>query len=257
MSRRRHGLAFDRAEPSAKSAFLRARKAEVQYSRQLRKVARHIGDLVMGLFDAADPSSVGIVERALRRYATTIEGWAASVGGRMVTEVAARDRKAWMAVSREMGTAIHREIERAPTGALLRQRLADQVSLITSLPTEAAERVHKLTIEGLSNGTRASEIAAEIMKTGEVTKSRADLIARTEVSRTSTELTRARAESIGSTHFIWRTAGDSDVRPSHRALNGKSFAWNDPPECDPGHHALPGAIWNCRCYAEPVIPDEG
>lgn len=256
MSRRRHGLAFDRAEPSAKSAFLRARKAEVQYSRQLRKVARHIGDLVMGLFDAADPASAGIVERALRRYATTIEGWAASVGGRMVAEVAARDRKAWMAVSREMGAAIHREIERAPTGALLRQRLADQVSLITSLPTEAAERVHKLTIEGLSNGARASEIAAEIMKTGQVTKSRADLIARTEVSRTSTELTRARAESIGSTHFIWRTAGDSDVRPSHRALNGKSFAWNDPPECDPGHHALPGAIWNCRCYAEPILKEE-
>lgn len=256
MSRRRPRLAYDRAQPSAKSLFVRARKAEVQYSRQLRKVARHVGDLVTGLFDATDPASIGIVERALRRYASTIEAWASSVGGRMVAEVAARDRKAWMAVSREMGTAIHREIEQAPTGALLRQRLAEQVSLITSLPTEAAERVHALTIEGLSNGARASEIAAEIMRTGEVTKSRADLIARTEVSRTSTELTRARAESIGSTHFIWRTAGDSDVRPSHRALNGKAFAWNDPPECDPGHHALPGAIWNCRCYAEPVLKDD-
>lgn len=253
---RRHRLAYDRAKPSAKSAFLRARKAEVQYARQLRKVARHIGDLVMGLFDEADPASAGIVERALRRYATTIEGWASSVGGRMVAEVAARDRKAWMAVSREMGKAVHREIANAPTGALLRQRLADQVSLITSLPMEAADRVHTLTIEGLSKGTRASEIAAEIMKTGEVTRSRADLIARTEVSRTSTEFTRARAESIGSTHFVWRTAGDSDVRPSHRALNGKAFRWDDPPECDPGHHALPGAIWNCRCYAEPVLKDE-
>lgn len=253
---RRQRLAYDRAEPSAKSAFVRARKAEVQYARQLRKVARHIGDLVMGLFDAEDPASAGIVERALRRYATTIEGWASSVGGRMVAEVAARDRKAWMSVSREMGKAVHREIANAPTGAVLRQRLADQVSLITSLPTEAADRVHKLTIDGLTKGMRASEIADEIMKTGEVTRSRAELIARTEVSRTSTEFTRARAESIGSTHFIWRTAGDSDVRPSHRALNGKAFPWNDPPECDPGHHALPGAIWNCRCYAEPILKDE-
>lgn len=149
---RRHRLALDRANPSAKSLFLRARKAEAQYARQLRKVARHIGDLVMGLFDAADPASAGIVERALRRYAPTIEAWAGSVGGRMVAEVAARDRKAWMAVSREMGAAIHREIERAPTGALLRARLAEQVSLITSLPTEAADRVHQLTIEGLMQG---------------------------------------------------------------------------------------------------------
>lgn len=253
---RRHRLALDRASPSAKSAFVRARKAEVQYARQLRKVAQHIGDLVTGLFDAADPASAGIVERALRRYAQAIEPWATSVGGRMVAEVAARDRKAWMAVSREMGTAIHREIERAPAGAILRERLKEQVHLITSLPAEAADRVHKLTVEGLSSGTRASEVAAEIMKSGEVSRSRADLIARTEVSRTSTEMTRARAESIGSTHFIWRTAGDSDVRASHRALNGKAFAWDDPPECDPGHHALPGAIWNCRCYAEPIIPDE-
>ncbi|MGO4738634.1 phage minor head protein [Bosea sp. 2KB_26] len=249
-------LAFDKVPPSAKSAFLRARKAELSYSRQLRKVARHIGDLVTGLFDADDPASAGIVERALRRYAITIEGWAGSVGGRMVAEVAARDRKAWKAVSREMGTAVHREIANAPTGTLLRKRLADQVSLITSLPTEAADRVHKLTLEGITNGTRAGEIADEIMKTGEVTRGRAELIARTEVSRTSTELTRARAESVGSTHFIWRTAGDSDVRPSHRSLNGQAFAWSDPPECDPGHHALPGAIWNCRCYAEPILKDD-
>lgn len=251
---RRHRLAFDRASPSAKSAFVRARKAEVQYARQLRKVARHIGDLVMGLFDAADPASAGIVERALRRYAPAIEAWASSVGGRMVAEVAARDRKAWMAVSREMGTAIHREIERAPVGAILRQRLVDQVSLITSLPTEAAERVHQLTIEGLSNGARASEIAAEIMRSGEVSTARANLIARTEVSRTATAFTEARAESIGSEGYIWRTAGDSDVRDSHRGMAGKYVPWKSPPTLD-GMTGHAGQFPNCRCYPEPVIPD--
>ena len=252
---RRHRLALDRAAPSAKSLFLRARKAEVQYARQLRKVARHIGDLVMGLFDAADPASAGIVERALRRYAPTIEAWAGSVGGRMVTEVAARDRKAWMALSREMGTAIHREIEQAPTGALLRARLAEQVSLITSLPTEAADRVHQLTIEGLSNGTRASEIAAEIMRSGEVSAARANLIARSEVSRTATAFTEARAQSIGSEGYIWRTAGDSDVRHSHRAMAGKHVDWKSPPTLD-GMTGHAGQFPNCRCYPEPVLPDD-
>ncbi|MGO4171568.1 phage head morphogenesis protein [Bosea sp. TAF32] len=251
---RRHRLALDRAEPSARSAFIRARKAEVQYSRQLRKVARHIGDLVMGLFDEADPASVGIVERALRRYAPTIEGWANAVGGRMVTEVAARDRKAWMAVAREMGTAVHREIEKAPTGALLRERLKEQVSLITSLPAEAADRVHKLTIEGLSKGTRASEIAAEIRKSGDVSIAKANTIARTEVSRTATAFTEARAKSIGSEGYIWRTAGDSDVRESHRAMAGKYVLWSKPPTLD-GMTGHAGQYPNCRCYPEPVIPD--
>jgi SPP1 gp7 family putative phage head morphogenesis protein len=117
----------------------------------------------------------------------------------------------------------------------------------------AYERVHKLTLEGLSNGTRAKAIAAEIMRSGDVSESRAMLIARTEVARTSTEFTRARAEQIGSTHFIWRTARDRDVRQSHAHLEGKTFRWDAPPECDPGHHALPGCIWNCRCWAEPVF----
>ncbi len=251
---RRHRFALDRANPSAKSAFLRARKAEVQYARQLRKVARHIGDLVMGLFDAAAPASAGIVERALRRYAPTIEAWAGSVGGRMVADVAARDRKAWMAVSREMGAAIHREIENAPTGAILRERLKEQVSLITSLPTEAADRVHQLTVEGLSNGTRASEIAAEIMRSGEVSAARANLIARTEVSRTATAFTEVRAQSIGSDGYIWRTADDTDVRDSHRGMAGKFVPWKSPPTLD-GMTGHAGQFPNCRCYPEPVIPD--
>jgi SPP1 gp7 family putative phage head morphogenesis protein len=255
----RSPLAMDdmsRSGMSPRSSFIRARKAESGYIRQILKVTRWIGDLVNHLYDPEDPNTANIIDRALNDYSRHIEGWANSVATRMVTEVAARDRKAWMEASRRMGRALRQEIDTAPTGEVMRARIADQVELITSLPLDAAERVHRLTREGIVQGTRANEIAKEIMRSGEVSASRARLIARTEVSRTSTELTRARAEHVGSTHFIWRTAGDSDVRPSHRRLNGKTFAWGDPPECDPGHHALPGAIWNCRCYAEPVIDED-
>jgi SPP1 gp7 family putative phage head morphogenesis protein len=245
-------FALDRAGTS-KVEINRARRAEIQYAAQLRKVARHIGDMISAVWDPDEPGSAETIAAALGRYAKTIEPWATSVARRMLAEVAARDRKVWKDIARQMGRALHLEIATTPTGALMQRRLADQVVLITSLPTEAAQRVRKLTTEALTNSTRASEIAAEIMRSGEVTASRATLIARTEVSRTATDLTRARSEHIGSTMFIWRTAGDSDVRASHRRLNGKAFRWDDPPECDPGHHALPGAIWNCRCYPEPII----
>lgn len=174
----------------------------------------------------------------------------------MIAEVEARDRAAWMRAAAEIGSGLRRELAVAPTGEVVKQRLADQVQLITSLPTEAAERVHTLATEAVGNGQRSSEIVAEIMRSGDVSKGRAETIARTEVSRTQVELSRARAMSIGSTHFIWRTAGDSGVRPTHRALNGQSFRWDDPPECDPGYRALPGGIFNCRCYPEPVLPDD-
>lgn len=247
-------LTLDRRTPE-QANFQRSRKVERSYVAQLRRLAAHIDQLVRGVFNPGQIETAGPLERLLRRYAETAKPWAEAVAGRMVAEVAARDRSTWMEVSRKMGRALRKEIETAPTGALMRQRLDDQVTLITSIPKEAADRVHRLAREGILQGTRPAEIAKEIMRTGEVSESKATLIARTEVSRTATELTRARAEHIGSTHFIWRTAGDSDVRPSHAKLNGKVFRWDDPPECDPGYRALPGGIFNCRCFPEVVVPD--
>lgn len=236
---------------------VRTKKVERQYASQLRKIAHNIGRLVDSIYsdDTQPPDlmTADRITRALERYAQTLIPWATAVGGRMVAEIDARDRDAWRDVSKQMAMIHRNQLENTHVGNITRQRLIDQIDLITSLPREAGERVQKLTWEGLTNATRAKTIAREIARSGEVSESRAMLIARTEVSRTSTEFTRARAENIGSTHFVWRTAGDHDVRPTHRALNGRTFAWNDPPECDPGHHALPGCIWNCRCYAEPVV----
>ena len=136
------------------------------------------------------------------------------------------------------------------------EALNDQVTLIKSLPLEAAQRVHDLTILGLSDSTRAKEIAKEIYDTGKVTRSRATMIARTEVGRTATELTKVRAQAAGITHYIWRTSGDSDVRKSHRKMNGKVIAFSKAPEVDPGKHYHAGSFPNCRCYPEPIIPED-
>ncbi|MDR3488798.1 MAG: phage minor head protein [Bradyrhizobium sp.] len=191
----------------------------------------------------------------MQAYAQRLDPWADSVADRMVKEIAAADREAWRRTSTLIGRLLHKEIETAPTGAVMRDSLDRQVTLIKSLPLEAAERVHKLTMEGMVEGRRTNDIAKEIVRSGDVCRSRADLIARTEVSRTATELTKARATHIGSSQFIWRTVHDQSVRASHRALDGKVFSWDDPPECDPGYHALPGGIWNCRCYPEPIIEE--
>lgn len=235
---------------------MKSRRAEKSYSAQLRKIARVVGDIITG-FGRITPDNEAALRDALNRYADMLDNWAHAVARRMLADVSARDERAWMRVSQEMGAEIGRIVRETPVGDVMRERMAAQVDLIKSLPRDAAERVHRLVIEAQENGARAEQIAKEIMRTGHVTESRARLIARTEVGRASAELQRARAEAIGSTQFIWRTSRDSDVRPSHRKLEGKVFRWDTPPECDPGHHALPGAIFNCRCYAEPVIPEPG
>ncbi|WP_332116061.1 phage minor head protein [Azorhizobium caulinodans] len=248
-------LTLDKEASPSKVNFQRARRAENRYARRLRQIAEHIGSLTEAVYVPSDFDSARKLEGLLKRYADTLDPWARAVGLRMVTEVEARERKQWADISRAIGKGLRRELESTPVGGVIRSRMEEQVTLIKSLPLDAAKRVHELTLEAAVRSTRASEIAQEIMRSGKVSESRAMLIARTEVSRTATELTKARAERVGSTHFIWRTAGDSDVRPTHKALNGKVFRWDDPPECDPGYHALPGGIWNCRCWPEPVISD--
>ncbi len=180
----------------------------------------------------------------------------------MLANVQHQDAQAWKEMTAEMSKALRDEIRNAPTGAVMQSLLQEQVVLIRSLPLDAAERVHRLTLQGIEDGTRASEIAAEILRSGEVTASRAKLIARTEVSRTASTLTQARAEHIGSTGYIWRTCGDSDVRASHKAMNGKFVPWGSPPTLvDVGKngkaHSMTGhagCLPNCRCYPEPIIP---
>ena len=247
-------LILDRSPRTPKAEWVRAKRIEAGYAAQLRKIAKHVADIVNG-FDPESWQGAFVIRVTLQKYAQLIEPWAGSVATTMIKEVAARDKDAWNKVAARMGRGLRREIDTAPTGQVMRSLLAEQVTLIKSLPLEAAERVHKLTTAGISQGQRASSIVGKIMETGDVTRSRATLIARTETSRTATSLTMARALHVGSTHFIWHTAGDSDVRASHKKLNGLSFRWDDPPECDPGYHALPGGIWNCRCWPEPLISD--
>lgn len=239
----------------AKRTFLESRRAEKTYASALRRAGRQIGELINS-FDQESRSFVQDVTRTLARYAEMIQPWARAQAVRMVTEVARRDKQVWADIGKDMGRSLRSEIETAPTGSMLRQYLEENVHLITSLPIEAAERVHKLTLEKRSNSVRAKDIAKEIAASGHVTMSRATLIARTEVARTGSGLTMARALHVGSEAYIWRTARDSDVRESHKEMEGKLIKWDDPPTLSDGTVTHAGQIYNCRCWAEVVIPDK-
>lgn len=233
------------------------RGAEAEYQRQLLQVARRVGN-VIDMLAPHGPTveSADAISRLLDRYAETLTGWAETAALKMLRAVDRQDYKAWMSHSQEMGRQLTREIAETPTGALFKRRLAEQVGLIKSLPREAAQRVHDLTTESLVNGSRAAEIAEQIGKSGEVTASRARLIARTEVARTASLLVEARATGAGSEGYIWRTAGDGDVRDSHKEMNGKYVRWDTMPTLSDGTTTHAGQIYNCRCYPEPVIPED-
>lgn len=255
---RRVSIAFD-YEPSkkVKADFSASLKAEREFGAKLRRLAEQIGQFVHEVHDGTLAGAIQI-GRLLAQYAEVMTPWAAAATRRMHTEVASRDRKQWTIYAREMGLALRKELDQTPTGAIFENLLGEQVNLIKSIPTEAAERVHELTMKGLSENGRPTEIRDEIMRmVPGITKARATLIARTETARTASVLTQARAMAMGCTHFRWETARDEQVRPSHAALQGQIFRWDEPPVTDVSggreYRALPGQIWNCRCFAVPIL----
>lgn len=215
-----------------------------------------MGDVIRGTYDGSNDSVFEIMD-AMDRYAEMIDGWARTVAQKMVDTVDLRDRVAWRERSQQMSAGLRDIVNNTSVGQVTRNILDEQIKLIKSLPIEAADRVydiHNQAIELVVRGGRATELTAEIMRSGDVAESRARMIGRTEVGRASTALTEARAQTIGSKGYIWRTAEDSDVRHSHAKMDGEFVYWSHPPTLD-GMTGHAGAFPNCRCYPEVVFPD--
>src|SRR2546421_518635 len=101
-------LTIDRKrEPKAKEtlkdrrAFLKGRKAETQYAAKLRRIAKHVGDLVAGIVEGEKLTTALArrVQIALDAYARMITPWARATAARMLADVARRDEVAWSKLS--------------------------------------------------------------------------------------------------------------------------------------------------------------
>lgn len=125
---------------------------------------------------------------------------------------------------------------------------------VRSLDADAIDELRDILEEAEREGWRVESLAAELEDRLGVSESRADTIARTQTLQFNAQITRARQTASGIKSFIWRTSGDERVRESHDEIDGEQFDWDDLPSVD-GEHVAPGEAINCRCTAEPVLPD--
>ncbi|OKP02601.1 phage minor head protein [Xenorhabdus eapokensis] len=193
---------------------------------------------------------------ALDSYSELITPWAQRVAQRFALDVNRHNENEWRQRSQLISLELRHLVNNTPVGHVMRSIVDEQIKYIKSLPIEAADRVydiHNRAIEAVVTGGRHEPFAQEIAKTGEVALSRAKLIARTEIGSAQTALTQSRAQSIGSTGYIWRTA-DGDARDSHHKMEGQFVEWAKPPTLD-GLTGHAGTLPNCRCYCEVVIPE--
>jgi SPP1 gp7 family putative phage head morphogenesis protein len=235
-----------------RTSFEVSRAAEMDFLRALRKIARISGNLVENYVENATVNSLAL-QAASSSYAKSLIPYATRQAMELTGRINRKNLKAWESQAKKIGTSLRLDLSTSLVGQTAQKLIEEQVGLITSIPLEAAERAQKLSQEAITGGKRPDEVARELMRTTEVTESRATLIARTESARASASLNEARALSVGSKAYIWRTAGDGDVRESHAEMDGEIVQWDNPPTLNDGMTGHAGTFPNCRCYAEPIL----
>lgn len=147
------------------------------------------------------------------------------------------------------------------TGQLVQEQIDENARLIRTLPTDVSYKVVQDVTDYALTGMRSSEIAKIIREaTSKHARASARLIARTETSKTQSAITQARAVQMGVNWYVWQTQRDGKrVRSQHRIMQDVLVNYADPPSPEQldglpsvgNYHA--GQIWNCRCYAEPLL----
>lgn len=185
---------------------------------------------------------------------------------RMVTPIADINAKTWREAARKstrgrfLYDLLVEELQQGKD-VLINDQLIENAALIKTLPNDVAEKVVKDIADETLKGKRARSIEKVIrQETDKHSRASARLIARTEVAKTQSALTRVRAQSLDMQWYVWRTALDGNrVRSSHRLMEGVLVNWNDPPspealagEKSVGHYHA-GNIWNCRCFSEVLV----
>ena len=124
-------------------------------------------------------------------------------------------------------------------------------ALIKDIPEASLKRIEIKLRTGVERGLSSKKLADMVQDELKISKNRAKLIARDQTSKFMGKLTELRQTELGVEEYVWSTAGDERVRPSHASKNGKVFKWDKPP-ADTGH---PGQDVHCRCRALPVFDD--
>lgn len=144
----------------------------------------------------------------------------------------------------------------------LRRWVDENIQKIKSIPNDTLGSMQKIILDGFREGKTVTAIQKEIQNEYSVTRRKAQLLARDQIATLNAQISKLQQEDAGCSKYKWSSSKDSRVRDCHRALDGKIFSWDDPPEMwyetksgrvYTGRYCHPGEDIACRCVAIPVF----
>ena len=174
----------------------------------------------------------------------------AEIATRLISREEIRNRKDWVSeVKSSTGINLAGQLSRDGIEDDFAMIVRRNVALIEGLGDDVRTRIERLVTQAVIDGTRSSELEKALREDFGIVSRRAKLIARDQIQKANSDLTMLRQEQCGITHYRWSGAMDARERPTHKANEGKRFAWAKPP-AETGH---PGHDINCRCVAIALV----
>lgn len=130
--------------------------------------------------------------------------------------------------------------------SLLDSFIDEHLGLIKSVRREYLDKVGFAIKRGIREGRLHKELVKDIRQMTDMSKRRAQLIARNAPLYYSGALTRHHQMSAGIKSYVWQSSRDERVRDSHRKFDGEIFSWD-------ARGPYPRSEINCRCDAVPFL----
>lgn len=199
-------------------------------ARELRAALRKLGRRWRAKFDTL---SVDLADYFARSTAQRIDGEL----GRML-------KKAGFTVKFRMSVG-----QRDAYAAVVEQN----VTLIKSVAAKHLEAVEGVVMRAVAAGHDRGALSKALEENYGVTKRRAALIAKTQVSMANATLVKTRQKELGVTKARWlHSAGGKTPRPEHVAFSGKLYDVDKGAFLE-GKWTYPGMEIHCRCVSISII----
>lgn len=157
-------------------------------------------------------------------------------------------------------------IEKEILGDTLAVAIQQNVELITSIKNDFINDIGSNVFTNYKKGFRHGELINEIRTRGNVSYSRAKLIARDQTAKINADFEEERNKKLGFDIYKWKGTGDARERDSHRVLNNMLCKYSDPTVYSDdegktwkkrksigGYIGKCGEDYQCRCLAIPYI----
>lgn len=129
--------------------------------------------------------------------------------------------------------------------------IAENVALAQKLGNATADNLEATLARAFAEGWSDAEVAEELTKRFGIAERHARFIARDQIQRLYSQVTRTQYNDLGVRAFRWMTQEDRRVRHSHKVKHGRIFPYR-------GSRApsfFPGDEIGCRCWEEPAFEE--